>query len=88
VIGALEAINKNNFEFDADDLDLLNALGAQAAIAIENSRLFQQSDLISELVHELRTPMASLNTAVHLLVHPDVDEKQRQYLTNMSIRNR
>ena len=83
VIGALEAINKNNFEFDADDLDLLNALGAQAAIAIENSRLFQQSDLISELVHELRTPMASLNTAVHLLVHPDIDEKQRQYLTNM-----
>ena len=83
VIGALEAINKNNFEFDSDDLDLLNALGAQAAIAIENSRLFQQSDLISELVHELRTPMASLNTAVHLLVHPDIDEKQRQYLTNM-----
>lgn len=83
VIGALEAINKIHLSFNEDDLDLLNALGAQAAIAIENSRLFQQSDLISELVHELRTPMASLNTAVHLLVHPDVDDKQRQYLTTM-----
>ena len=33
-------------------------LGAQAAVAIENTRLFQQSDLISEFVHELRTPLS------------------------------
>lgn len=83
VIGALEAINKTDKPFDDDDLDLLSALGAQAAIAIENSRLFQQSDLIAELIHELRTPMASLNTAVYLLIRPEIDEKQRDYLANM-----
>lgn len=83
VIGALEAINKRVGEFDEDDLDLLTALGAQAAIAIENSRLFQQSDLISELVHELRTPMASLNTAVHMLVRPELAQEQRARITDM-----
>ena len=35
---------------------------------IENARLFQQSDLISELVHELRTPLTSLNTAARLML--------------------
>ncbi len=77
VIGVLEAINKLSGVFSEDDLETLGALGAQAAVAIENSRLFQQSDLISELVHELRTPLASLNTAAHLLLRPEVQEDQR-----------
>ena len=83
VVGVVEAINKGEGVFGEEDLELLSALAAQAAIAIENSRLFQQSDLIAELVHELRTPMASLNTAIHLLVRQDVEAQQRQYLVNM-----
>jgi len=83
VIGVVETINKNHGEFNDEDLDLLTALSTLAAIAIENSRLFQQSDLISELVHELRTPMASLNTAIHLLIRKDIEETQRLYLINM-----
>lgn len=78
VIGALEAINKRSGEFTTQDQDLLAALGAQAAIAIENSHLFQQTDLISDLVHELRTPLASLNTAAHLLNRPEISEEQRR----------
>ncbi len=31
-------------------------LATQAAIAIENARLFQQSDFMAEVVHELRSP--------------------------------
>lgn len=76
VIGALEAINKRNGKFTRDDLEILMDLGAQAAVAIENARLFQQSDLIAEMVHELRTPLASLKTASHLLLRKDVGEEQ------------
>jgi signal transduction histidine kinase len=47
-------------------------------VAIENARLFQQSDLIAEMVHELRTPLASLRTASHLLLRKDVSEEQLQ----------
>jgi signal transduction histidine kinase len=79
VIGALEAINKLSGSFTQEDQDILMDLGAQAAVAIENARLFQQSDLIAEMVHELRTPLSSLRTAAHLLLREDVGEdKQRR----------
>jgi signal transduction histidine kinase len=78
VIGVLEVINKQEGDFSDQDQELLTALGAQAAVAIENARLFQQSDLIAELVHELRTPLSSLNTGVHLLLRPEIDETQRR----------
>ncbi len=77
VIGVLELINKQTGEFSNEDLEIICALGAQAAVAIENTRLFQQSDLISELVHELGTPLASLNTASYLLSRPGIPQKQR-----------
>lgn len=83
VVGALEAINKRSGEFTNDDLNVLTILGAQAAVAIENARLFQQSDLIAELVHELRTPMASLNTAVQILIRPDISKQQHTKLVEI-----
>jgi signal transduction histidine kinase len=83
VVGALEVINKLEGTFSLEDQDLLTILAAQAAIAIENSRLFQQSDLISDLVHELRTPMASLSTAAHLLLHPELPAEQHQRIVEI-----
>jgi len=76
VIGALEAINKRSGNFTNDDQGILMDLGAQAAVAIENARLFQQSDLIAEMVHELRTPLSSLKTASHLLLRKNVTLEQ------------
>ena len=76
VVGALEAVNKRNGCFTTEDQEILMTLGAQAAIAIENARLFQQSDLIAEFVHELRTPLSSLNTAAHLLSYPQLSDEK------------
>jgi len=50
VIGVLEVINKRGGKFTQDDQDVMLALGAQATVAIDNSRLFLQSDLIGEFV--------------------------------------
>jgi len=77
VLGVLEVLNKSSGSFTADDQDIMMTLSAQAALAIENARLFQQSDLIAELVHEIRTPLASLNTASYLLQRHDLKEDQR-----------
>jgi len=81
-IGVLEVINKRKGSFTESDQEILLVLAAQAAVAIQNSRLFQQSDLISELVHEIRTPLSSMNTASYILQKSDVSEKQRVKLAN------
>ncbi len=55
VIGVLEVLNKQTGTiFNRDDLDLLTAFAGQAAVAIENARLFQLTDFqLSERVGEL-----------------------------------
>jgi signal transduction histidine kinase len=80
VVGVLEVLNKHNGSFTDGDENLLLVLGAQAAVAIENARLFQQSDLISEFVHELRTPLASLSTATYLLLRPEISKEQHEQI--------
>ena len=80
VVGVLEVINKHRGKFTETDESMLLVLGAQAAVAIENARLFQQSDLISEFVHELRTPLSSLSTATYLLLRPEMSQEQRDQI--------
>jgi signal transduction histidine kinase len=80
IVGVLEALNKQRGKFSDADESMLLVLGAQAAVAIENARLFQQSDLISEFVHELRTPLSSLSTATYLLLRPEMSQEQRDQI--------
>ena len=82
VVGVLEVLNKKRGKFTDPDESMLTVLGAQAAVAIENARLFQQSDLIAEFVHELRTPLASLSTATYLLLRPEMSREQRDQIVN------
>ncbi len=80
IVGVLEALNKQKGKFTNADESMLLVLGAQAAVAIENARLFQQSDLIAEFVHELRTPLSSLSTATYLLLRPEMSQEQRDQI--------
>jgi signal transduction histidine kinase len=77
LIGVLEVLNKRSDTFTALDQEVLMVLAGQAAVAIENTRLFHQSDLIAELVHELRTPLSSIFTITFLLQRQNVPEAQR-----------
>jgi signal transduction histidine kinase len=79
VIGVLEVLNKTeDKEFTQDDVEALTILAAQAAIAIENARLFQQSDLLSEVAHELRTPLTSIRGySKMLLLSEGIDQEKK-----------
>jgi signal transduction histidine kinase len=57
VIGVLELLNKkNNGVFSKEEADLLTTFAGQAAVAIENARLFQMTDLqLTQRVSELET---------------------------------
>jgi signal transduction histidine kinase len=79
VIGVLQALNKSEGErFTSQDVKTLSALASQAAVAIENARLFQQSDFIAEMVHELRTPLAALQASTSLLLRPNLPQEQHR----------
>jgi len=82
VMGVIESVNKVQGRFDEEDVQILQTLAAQAAIAIENSQLFKQSDLIAEIVHELRTPLASITAAAHLLQRPELPAERHRSLTH------
>lgn len=77
-IGVVEAINKLHQQpWTSDDVATLAMLANQAAIAVQNARLFQQSDFIAEMVHELRTPLAALKASTSLLLRPTLPEEMR-----------
>lgn len=71
-IGVLEAMNKRTMPWTADDHNYLTTLAAQAAVAIENTKLLSElrkankdlsevdklkNDFIAIASHELRTPL-------------------------------
>ena len=79
IIGVVEVVNKlEESGFTQEDVDVLTTMASQAAVAIENARLFQQSDLISEVVHELRTPVTSIVGYAQMLKLPDIPAQTKQ----------
>jgi signal transduction histidine kinase len=72
VTGVIEALNKNDGYFTAEDTELLTIIASQAAVAIHNAQLMQalqdankelsqvdklKSDFMAVASHELRTPL-------------------------------
>jgi signal transduction histidine kinase len=61
-IGVLEVVNKRIGDFSPEDLEWLAALGAQAAVAVENARLYEdlraQRDRIIKAQEEVRHELA------------------------------
>ncbi|MEO1290306.1 MAG: GAF domain-containing sensor histidine kinase, partial [Chloroflexota bacterium] len=81
VIGVLQVLNKlDGTPFIEDDSNLLTAFASQAAVAIENARLFQQTDQqLAQRVKELETLErldAQLNRTLELSEVAQITVKQ------------
>lgn len=84
VIGALEVINKrNNKPYTGQDVALMEALASQSAVAIMNAHLFSQSDLLAEIMHEIKTPLMAITAASDLLSRPQVSADKHDELIGM-----
>jgi signal transduction histidine kinase len=78
IIGCLEVLNKNDgSHYTSQDVALMEALASQAAVAILNAHLFHQSDLLAEIMHELKTPLMAITTASELLARPELPVHKR-----------
>jgi signal transduction histidine kinase len=75
VIGVFQVLNKRGGEFTPLDEQLLFSLSSQAAVAVENARLYEEiqqaytqlqtldrmkSDFLNAISHELRTPLSPI----------------------------
>lgn len=84
IIGALEVINKRDESaYTSQDVALMEALAAQSAVAIVNAHLFTQSDLIAEIMHELKTPLMAISAASELLSRPEIPQEKHGELIGM-----
>jgi signal transduction histidine kinase len=66
VIGVLEVVNKQNGDFDPDDLSLVETLAASAAIAIDNAQLVEA---LRERTDDLQARNEELDAFAHTVAH-------------------
>jgi signal transduction histidine kinase len=83
IIGVLESVTtKTRHGFTAEDIETLETLASIAAVAVQNARLFEQSDWVAEVVHEIRTPLTSILSYADLLQRPELSASMReQFIT-------
>ncbi len=83
VVGALQVLNKRDGIFTPADEEMLDALASQAAIALENAKLYEdlrtaygelkeldamKGNFLANISHELRTPLAPIIGYVDMLL--------------------
>ncbi|MBI2081586.1 MAG: GAF domain-containing protein, partial [candidate division NC10 bacterium] len=84
VLGVFQVLNKREGAFGKDDEELLGAVASQAAIALENARLYDdlkkayervkqldqmKSDFLANISHELRTPLTPVIGYVDMMTN-------------------
>ncbi len=83
VIGVLESVTtKVRHSFTPQDIETLETLASIAAVAVQNARLFEQSDWVAEVVHEIVSTLTAILSFDDLLQRPDItDSMHTQFVT-------
>ena len=104
VIGVMECINKNNnAQYTEEDVTIVETLAAQAAVAIQNNWLLDEtqtayekmmqldrmkSDFMAIVSHELRTPLGHVLGHSSLLMDTASEEQKQDLMVIASSANR
>ncbi|MBI5505917.1 MAG: PAS domain S-box protein [Deltaproteobacteria bacterium] len=87
MLGAIVFLGcRGGVRFGEEDLQLAEALGRQAAMAIDNARLFQaaqhataaRDDVLQVVAHELRSPLTAILFSAHTLGARAATESERR----------
>lgn len=94
-LGAFEILNKRTGAFDEGDLKLLTLIAGQAAKAIvlarnreeklNSDRLASIGQMLSGVLHDLKTPMTIVSGYAQLMAHTD-EEAQREAYANLILK--
>ena len=66
VIGAAQALNKIEGQFDEDDLDLLEAIATQAAVALQSSQIIERMERSRIQEREFLDVVSEISSEIHL----------------------
>lgn len=69
VIGVLNCYTAKQHQFTAEEIAILQALGAQVALAMESSKLMVKSAVIQELHHRVKNNLQQIASLVRLQSH-------------------
>lgn len=73
--------------YNAEDISLMQTLSHQIAISVENATMYERSQFLSYISHDLRTPLTSIKARADNLLDEvvgELNERQREYIGRIS----